>query len=206
MSPAFSTVDLFEKEMAKFAGAKYGIAVASCTDALFLSFVYRKVKKVIFPAHTYISAVFAAIHAGAEIGFEDIEWSGAYRLSCDVVDGAVRMQRSMYQGGLHCVSFHARKTIPIGRGGMILTDEEPAVEWLKRARFDGRNGDIPFMQDDVSMVGWNCYMTPEQASRGLQLLEGIKSKPDMADLYCSRDYPDLRNMTVFKKHKLHVVA
>lgn len=205
MSPAFSTVDLFEKRMAAFSGSKYGVAVASCTDALFLSFVYRKVKHVVFPARTYISAVFAAIHAGATVDFEDIEWSGAYKIiPHEITDAAVRMHRGMYQGGFHCVSFHARKLLPIGRGGMILTDDKEAVDWFKKARFDGRNGDIPFMNDDVSMMGWNCYMTPEQAARGLQLLEGLR--PDAADLYCSRDYPDLRNMTVFKKQRLHVVA
>jgi dTDP-4-amino-4,6-dideoxygalactose transaminase len=49
---SFSSVSLFEEKMARFAGAKYGIAVASCTDALFLSFKYRKARHVIFPART----------------------------------------------------------------------------------------------------------------------------------------------------------
>jgi dTDP-4-amino-4,6-dideoxygalactose transaminase len=202
---SFSSVQLFEERMAKFAGAKYGIAVASGTDALFLSFVYKKVDHVTFPAKTYISAPFAAIHAGATVDFCDLEWSGAYELDpWEIVDGAGRIHKSMYQGGLHCLSFHARKIIPIGRGGMILTDDEDAYHWFKRARFDGRNAEVPFKEDDISMIGWNCYMTPEQASRGLQLLEGLK--PNMPDAYCSDDYPDLRKMTVFKKQKLHVVA
>ena len=202
---SFSSVSLFEEKMAKFAGSKYGIAVASCTDALFLSFFYKKATHVIFPARTYISAPFAAIHAGATVDFSDIEWSGAYKLDpWDVIDGAVRLHKGMYAGGLHCVSFHARKTLPIGRGGMILTDDEEAAKWFRKARFDGRNGEVPFKEDDVQMVGWNCYMTPEQASRGLQLLEGVK--PNMPDAYCSDDYPDLRNMTVFKRYRLHVVA
>jgi dTDP-4-amino-4,6-dideoxygalactose transaminase len=202
-SPAFSTVELFEERMALFSGSKYGVSVASCTDALFLCFKYRQVSEVTFPARTYISAVFSAIHAGAVVDFVDFEWSGAYRMG-DIVDGAGRMSKQMYQGGLHCVSFHARKHLPIGRGGMILTDDLEAVKWFKKARFDGRNGEIPFKEDDVSMIGWNCYMTPEQAARGLQLLEGLK--PNLPDMYTSDDYPDLRNMTVFKKKRLHVVA
>ena len=202
---SFSSVSLFEEKMAHFCGSKYGVAVASCTDALFLSFKYRKARHVIFPARTYISAVFSAMHAGATIDFDDIEWSGAYKLEpYDVIDSAGRLNRGMYQGGLHCVSFHARKIIPIGRGGMILTDDEKAYKWFRKARFDGRNPEVPFKEDDVESDGWNCYMTPEQASRGLQLLEGLK--PDLPDAYSSRDYPDLREMTIFKKMKLYVVA
>lgn len=203
-SPAFSTVDVFEDQMASFAGAKYGVAVASCTDALFLSFKYKQAKHVTFPARTYISAVFSAMHAGASVDFYDLDWSGAYELDHKIIDSAGRLNKGMYQGGLHCVSFHARKALPIGRGGMILTDDLNAVRWFKKARFDGRNADTPFINDDITMEGWNCYMTPEQAARGLQLLEGLKS--NLPDLYCAKDYPDLRNMTIFKKHRLHVVA
>lgn len=196
-SPAFSVVDLFEQKMAEFAGAKYGVALASCTDALFLCFKYRKAREVIFPARTYISAVSAAIHAGAKITFLEQEWSGIYRITpTDIWDGAVRMKKGMYQGGLHCVSFQASKALSIGRGGMVLTNDKKAVEWLKLARHDGRHVDVPFKLDDIQMVGWNCYMSPEQAARGLQLLEGIGS--GVEDRFCSDDYPDLRNMSIFK--------
>jgi hypothetical protein len=81
---------------------------------------------------------------------------------------------------------------------MVLTDDERAAAWLRRARFDGRNGDVPFMQDKVEQLGWNCYMLPEQAARGLQLLEGLRSDalPDLYD-----PYPDLREMPVFKNNE-----
>lgn len=196
-SPAFAVVDEFERQMAWFSGAKYGVAVASCTDALFLSLKYVGVAEVTLPARTYISVPWAVLHAGGSVKFEDFEWNGAHRLEpYDVVDGALRMKRGMYEGGFHCVSFHARKLLPIGRGGMILTDSRSAAEWLRKARFDGRTGDIPFMQDKVEIEGWNCYMTPEQAARGMQLLEGLgDGKPDLCP-----PYPDLREMPVFRNH------
>lgn len=196
-SAAFSVVDLFEERLAAYAGAKYGVAVASCTDALFLSCVYRKARHVLFPAHTYISAVAAAVHAGASVAFKDYAWSGSYVLApYDIHDSAGRLTSGLYQGGLHCVSFHARKILPIGRGGMVLTDDKDAADWLRIARLDGRHADVPFMQDDVSVLGWNCYMTPEQAARGLQLLEALPQHN--RDRFSSEDYPDLRKMTVFK--------
>jgi dTDP-4-amino-4,6-dideoxygalactose transaminase len=196
MSPAFSVVSEFERQVAKFAGAAYGVAVDSCTSALFLCCKYLNVAEVTLPARTYISVPMAVIHAGGSVKFRDFSWSGLYQLEpYPIWDSAKRLRRGMYQGGFHCLSFHIRKLLGIGRGGMILTDDEKAVAWFKRARFDGRNGDVPFMQDKVDMLGWNCYMTPEQAGRGLQLLEGLRSD-ELPDLY--DPYPDLREMPIFK--------
>jgi len=76
---------------------------------------------------------------------------------------------------------------------MVLTDDPGDAAWLRRMRFDGRDGSVPFMEDHVSLLGWNAYMTPEQAARGLQLLEALPDGlPDIAN-----DYPDLRSMPVF---------
>jgi dTDP-4-amino-4,6-dideoxygalactose transaminase len=191
---SYSIVDQFERRMADYAGCKYGVAVESCTAALFLSCVYLKVKKVTFPARTYISAPMAVIHAGGSVEFEDYEWYGIYQLKpYPIWDGAKRMRSGMYQGGFHCLSFHAKKLLPIGRGGMILTNDDRAEQWFRRARFDGRHENTGFVNDNVDMLGWNCYMTPDQAARGLQLLEGFKAEGDMWDLY-----PDLRKMEIFK--------
>ena len=38
----FDVVDMFEREVSKFAGCKYGIAVDNCTDGLFLALKYIK--------------------------------------------------------------------------------------------------------------------------------------------------------------------
>lgn len=199
MTPAWNVVAEFERRVAEFAGAQYGVAVASCTDALFLSLKYcGGDKEVRLPAQTYISVPMAVLHAGGSVCFVEEEWSGIYPLSpYPIWDGAKRFRRGMFKGGFHCVSFHINKLLGIGRGGMVLTDDEEAVTWLKRARLDGRNGDVPFLQDKVEQLGWNCYMTPEQAGRGLQLLERLK--PDLPDLY--DPYPDLREMPVFKNNE-----
>ncbi len=196
-SPAFAVIDEFERQLAKFSGSKYAVTVASCSDALFLCCKYLEVGLVWVPARTYISVPWAVIHAGGKVRFIDGEWSGAYSLAPhQIIDGALRMKRGMYRGGHHCLSFHMRKLLPIGRGGAILTDDAEAAQWFRRARFDGRNGDVPFMQDKVNQEGWNCYMLPEQAARGLQLLEGLgDGKPDLTPVY-----PDLREMPVFQNH------
>ena len=193
-SRAFRVVEMFEEAMAEYAGSRYGVAVESCTMALYLSCVFYDVETVILPARTYISVPSAVIHAGGRVEFDDYQWTGAYRLTpYPIVDSALRMTGGMFEGGLHCVSFHARKLLPIGRGGMVLTDDAAAADWLRKARFDGRTGSVPFMRDQVDMLGWNAYMTPEQAARGLQLLEAAPTH--RADL--TPEYPDLRSLPVF---------
>ena len=92
-----------------------------------------------------------------------------------------------------CISFSATKTINIGKGGMILTDNANAVKWFKNARYCGRN-EKPLMEDKFQMLGWNMYMTPEQAARGLLLMNNIN--------YSNRreipEYPDLSDFEVYK--------
>ena len=133
------------------------------------------------------------MQAGYSIEFEDYEWRGVYQLKpMPVFDSALRFRKGMYLGGLQCLSFQARKLLNIGEGGMILTDDKDAVEWLKKARYWGRGGS--FRVEDIEMMGWQMYMTPEKAGRGLHLLEYIK--PDLADQH--NEYPDLRQCPVFR--------
>jgi dTDP-4-amino-4,6-dideoxygalactose transaminase len=172
----------------------------SCSTALFLSLRYLLRRtfdmKIAIPKHTYISVPAAILHAGQKIEWTNEEWTGAYRLKpLPIIDSALRMKQGMYEPGtLYCISFHARKHIKIGRGGAVLTDDTVAANWLRRARFDGRTGSVPFMSDMVEEAGWNAYMTPEQAARGLQLLEA--HDPNAPDL--TPAYPDLSLLPAFK--------
>jgi len=193
----YRVVQDFEDRVAAFAGSKHAIAVESGTAAIFLSCVYRKVTDVWIPKHTYPSVPCSIIHAGGRVHWTDQTWSGTYELApYRIVDGALRFCRGMYRGGLHCLSFHIKKLLPIGRGGMILTDDADADKWLRLARFDGRQP-IPLSQDNFTMLGYNMYMTPEQAAKGLQLFELTKNKI-MPDLKTEEQgYPDLSQYGVY---------
>jgi dTDP-4-amino-4,6-dideoxygalactose transaminase len=202
---------MFEEALADFAGSKYAVAVDSCTNAIFLSCKYiwdvvpdsvtgetvREVVPkplVILPARTYVSVPMSVIHAGGIIKFEDLDWRGVYQLKpWSVWDGAKRFRRGMFCGGYHCLSFHVKKHLCIGKGGMILTDDANAVDWLRRARYEGRSG-LPLDQEEITSLGWNMYMTPEQAARGLSLLQ-VLPPGGLEDL--TEDYPDLRKFPVF---------
>ena len=173
---------MFEDEISNFTGAPYVVTVDSCTNALFLCLKYLKgTGKITIPSRTWISVPCSIKHAGCEVEFEDVEWSGMYQLKpYPIWDGAVRMKKGMYQSGTyHCLSFHIRKHIPIGRGGMILTDNKEAYDWFRTVRYCGRTMSddsvnyLLYKDDPISDIGWNMYMTPEQAARGLELFEKI---------------------------------
>ena len=190
---AYGVVAEFEKRVAEYAGSKYAVAVDCCSNAIFLCCVYKQVGCVTLPARTYVSVPMAVIHAGGSVEFEDIGWSGVYQLKpYPIWDGAKRFRRGMYEGGLHCLSFHAKKHLNIGRGGMVLTDDEQAAKWLRKARYDGREG-RPYPEEYITTLGWHVYMQPEQAARGLMLLDVLPDDlPDQLE-----DYPDLREQPVF---------
>jgi dTDP-4-amino-4,6-dideoxygalactose transaminase len=79
---------------------------------------------------------------------------------------------------------------------MILTDDPKVVEWLKEARYEGRSEKM-YHQDDIKMLGWNMYMTPQQAAHGLALMQNYPANvPDLVE-----EYRDLSEFTVFKKYE-----
>lgn len=194
MNP-YQTVRDFEIAMAEYVGSPYAIAVDSCTNALFLCCYYCKVKEVILPSHTYLSVPCSVIHAGGTVKFKDYEWEGQYKLDpYPIYDSACQIKKNMYiRGTYQCISFSFNKPINIGKGGMIFTDNEDAVIWYKKARYEGRS-EIPILNDDIDMLGWNMYMTPEQAARGLILLSHLET-----DIIQKRNYPDLSKFKVYAK-------
>ncbi len=194
----YQVVKMFEEEVANYTGAVYAIAVDSCTNALFLSCLYMKVQNVTIPGKTYLSVPQSIIHAGGHVIFnEALEWEGIYELSpYKIYDAAKRFTCGMYiPESLMCLSFHDKKILPIGKGGMILTDNKAAAGWFKLSRYEGRE-EVMYHDDDIQQLGYNMYMTPEQAARGLTLMRNIP--------LCNKDqeeqggYNKLSKFSVFK--------
>lgn len=197
-------VGRFEDRVAKYAGSKYAVTVDSCTNALFLCLMYHKYTEldehdtITIPKYTYISVPQSIIHAGFKVKFSDDRWVGAYRLwPYPIYDGSVQFTRDMYiSGSYQCLSFQIKKVLPIGKGGMILTDDREAYKWFKKARFEGRDVDKPYDKDIIQFLGWNMYMTPEDAARGMLIMNKLpENNKNMADW---SNYPDLTNQKVFK--------
>jgi dTDP-4-amino-4,6-dideoxygalactose transaminase len=92
-----------------------------------------------------------------------------------------------------CLSFHIKKHLKIGKGGMILTDNKDAVEWFKKVRYEGRS-EKKYIDDDIQMFGWNMYMTPVEAAQGLMLMQNFPLFNE--DL--TEEYKDLTTNSIFK--------
>jgi len=104
----------------------------------------------------------------------------------------------MYHGGMQCISGHIKKRLNVGRMGMILLDDKDAYEWLKRARFDGRNP-VPLQEDNLTQLGWNLYLSPPDAARAIQIFEVLRDK-DLPDLpVAEQKYSDLSLFDIYKQ-------
>ena len=190
-------VDIFEKKVADFCGSKFVVAVDCCSNAIFLILKYiNNPQKVKIPYFTYASVPMQILHAGYEFEFVDKKWSGTYKLDpLDVWDFAGRWTKGMYEGGFAALSFQIKKRLPIGRGGMILCDDYESYTWFKKACYDGRDLEKNYMEDDIEMLGWHMYMTPEDAARGIILMDNISEIND--DSHSHMSYKDLRLNKVF---------
>ena len=194
-------VEGFEKLIAEYAGSKYAVAVDSCTNSMFLCLKYLKASgEIEVPKKTYLSVPQLVIHAGCTPKFIDLEWSGVYQLNpYPVVDSATRFTKNMYiKGTYQCLSFHIRKNLPIAKGGMILTDNKDAYDWFKAAEYEGRDRRVPHDEmPEPTICGWNMYMPPEQAARGIILFNELPK--ELADCGGSYKYKDLSGYLMWNK-------
>ena len=74
---------------------------------------------------------------------------------------------------------------------MILTNDLQAYNWFKKARYEGRDISVPYDEDQIDMLGWNMYMSPEQASYGIKLF--LEAEDYNEDVGGSWKYPDCRD-------------
>jgi dTDP-4-amino-4,6-dideoxygalactose transaminase len=209
----YQITDDFEKELGKYTGAPYVVTLDNMSNALFLALYYEKniVKsingdKISIPNRTYPSVPCEIIHAGLKVDFTPVEGKtikGAYQLvGSNVWDSALSFTADMYKPGSHmCVSFTGPyKHFKLSKGGAILTDSLDAYHWFKRARYSGRR-ECSYHDDNLDMIGWNFYMMPELATRGLLLMnqfyniDGTKKHNRDLEL----PYPDLSKFEVYKQ-------
>jgi len=196
----------FEEALSRYTGAPYAVAVDNCSNALFLTMKREKVAgmTLIIPAHTYPSVPCEIIHAGGKILWTHLTGEtlkGAYQiLPTRVWDSALRFTRDMYiPDSLMCLSFSGpHKHLKLGKGGAILTDDYQAYLWFKRARYSGRR-ECSYHDDNLDMLGWNFYMLPEIAARGLLLMgqfydmRGNPTQNEDLEL----PYPDLSRFPIY---------
>lgn len=199
MNPDFSVVREFEKQVAKFFGAPFGVAVDSCTHGLELCLRYTSAISVSMPRNTYLSIPMLADKLKLRLMWKDEQyvWQNFYGITHNVYDAAVLWKKDSYlPNSFMCLSFQYQKHLSLGRGGMILCDNEEAAKTLRKMAYDGREPGIPWREQNVDTMGYHYYMTPDTAALGLQKLpEAIATKPRQ---WTVNDWPDLTKMEIFK--------
>jgi dTDP-4-amino-4,6-dideoxygalactose transaminase len=212
MRNVYEITNEFERRLSEYTGAPYVVAVDNQSNALFLSLYYEHYinksitsEYITIPSRTYPSVPCEIIHAGLKVKFKSVKGKtikGAYQLEgSNVWDSALSFTSKMYKSGTHmCISFTGPyKHFKLSKGGAILTDDHDAYLWFKRARYSGRR-ECSYHDDHFDMLGWNFYMMPELAARGLLLMnqfyhgETPKHNDDL-----EMPYPDLSKFDIYTK-------
>jgi len=220
-------VELFEREFAKYVGARYAVAVTSCTTALYLSLKALKLRnKILVPDFTFPATANAAIEAGLEPVLVDVDPKN-YGIDFNLVKenlpqntsgiivvhpfgypldlqtfldfvkekdlyliedaatalGSLRKQRHAGTfGHVGCYSFHPRKLLTTGEGGMIVTNDEELYEKLLILRDHGRDKSGRFVEHSL-----NFRMPDILAAIGLiqlrKIEEIIEKRRKIAKIY-----------------------
>ena len=208
MKNVYDITEEFERRLSEYTGAPYVVTVDNQSNALFLAMMYEDVKdqEITIPSRTYPSVPCEIIHAGAKVKFKPTKGKtikGAYQLEpTNIWDSALSFTSKMYKPGTHmCISFTGPyKHFKLSKGGAILTDNYEAYLWFKRARYSGRR-ECSYHDDNFDMLGWNFYMMPELAARGVLLMnqfyntDGTPKHNEDLEL----PYPDLSKFEIYTK-------
>ena len=197
-------IDLFEERLCEFTGAPYAITTDRCTNAIILCLEYYKNKSQVLsiPKQTYLSVPMMISNWGYNIEFRDEEWVGRYNIGgTNIWDCAQGFEKDMYvPGTLQCVSFQTAKRLAIGKGGAILFDDASMYETLSRMRRDGRETHTTTIQEmdkshDRIIMGYHMNMSPDEAAKGVLLLNQLKPTYTPGSYL---DYPDITVLKCFK--------
>ncbi len=211
----YKVTEDFEQALSDYTGAPYVITLDNACNALFLCLYYEKnIAKTLktdtikIPARTYPGVPPEIIRNGLKIDFyppTEKYLEGPYQLEgSNVWDSALSFTHNMYQPGTFmCISMTGGlKNFKMGaKAGAILTDNAEAAAWFKRSRFSGRR-EMPYMEDNLDMLGWNFYLNPELSTRGLILMTEFYKDGKPLDIPDKKlPYPDLSKFPIYQQPK-----
>lgn len=187
----------FERIIADYYGAPHAVAVDCCTHAIELCLRYTGANNVTVPTHTYLSIPMTFQKLGLTWSFIESDWKDYYFIgNTNIIDAAVHWKKDGYiPGSFMCLSFQYKKHLNVGRGGMILLGRDVDYVNLKKMSYDGRIPDVPWAEQDVDMLGYHYYMTPETAQLGIERFDEVKDIDPVK--WSHKNYPNISQMRVF---------
>jgi len=203
INDSWDWVTHFENEVAEYAGYKYAVACDSNSNAIRLCLHYLGITNcdIEIPSRTYVSVPNQIILSGNRPKFEDIKWKGLYPIGeTGIIDSATALYKGMsegYEDKYMILSFHFKKILNIGQGGMILTNDKDFEEWTRPMIYDGRHKDRMYDDDEFECIGWHMYMAPESAKRGLEIFNSDRIQDYNEPVGGSWKYKDLREQRIY---------
>ena len=195
---SWKVVHDFESLVSDWFGARYGIAVDSCTHGIELCLRLKGIEKISIPKRTYVSIPFLSHKLGLPLEWRDESWEDYYEISnSGIYDAAVLWKENGYiPNSMMCLSFQFQKHLSLGRGGMILLDDKESAHKLARMAYDGRIPNVPWREQNIDTIGYHYYMTPETAKLGIKkFIDAVNEEPKQ---WVIEDWPDLSRMEIFK--------
>lgn len=188
-------VQELEEKWAKFTGAKYAVAVNSCTSALDVACrLIELPNPVKVSAFTFVSSALSPLNAGYDIEFVDIDENSLCTPKADIqvmyagnqfgegiIYDMAHYGGAKHKGILSCWSFHAVKNLPAGDGGMITMNDKKLYERAKSLAWCGidkstfqRSGKKYNWDYDIQEVGLKAHMNDITAIIALEKLKSLK--------------------------------
>lgn len=191
-------VEKFEKTIADYFGSPYAVATDSCTHAIELCLRLTNPANVTCPKHTYVSVPMTFEKLNLDWSFTEELWQDFYCIgNTNIYDAAVYWKQDGYiNNTFMCLSFQFKKHLNIGRGGMILLNDKEQAVILKKMSYDGRLPNKPWADQDIDILGYHYYMTPESAVEGCLKFETVRNT--IPHRWSWKNYPDISMMKVFK--------
>lgn len=105
-------------------------------------------------------------------------------------------------GKVGCFSFHPRKSVTTGEGGMITTDDDKLAEIISNLRNHGasiseeqrHHGNKPYILPDFNMLGYNYRMTDLQAAVGIVQLKKLDQFIDEREKWAAYYNEELKDL------------
>lgn len=197
----FLILEQFEKKLSDFFGSPFAVVVDSCTHGIELALRYTNSTKIYCPKRTYLSIPFLSEKLKIDLEWRDENWQDYYYLTDSVIDAAVLWRKNSYIPNTFMgISFQYQKHLSLGRGGVLLLDDEIAAKQIKKMSYDGRLPNIPWREQDIDTIGYHYYMTPETAKLGIDKFEeATKTEPKK---WTVSDWPDLTKMKIFQNNNI----
>jgi len=184
-----------EEKWAEKTGAKYAVAVNSCTAALDIAVrLIPLPNPVRVSAFTFISSALAPYNIGKQIQFVDIDpetlastdddihvcYGGLVTKTNAKIYDMAHCGGAKHRGDISCWSFHSVKNLPAGDGGMLtMNDEElyrraKALSWcgIDKSTFDRSQGKYSW-EYHIEEPGLKAHMNDITASIALCQLEKL---------------------------------